>query len=139
MCQIVRTGQVDALGQPLGGQYVRDPGHTPIDVMFKLFPWEWMLQDDFGPSAAENMLMLDRTIWLEPIWKMLWSSKRILPILWEVFSGRPEAEFLLEAYFEGEEPEGFRASAVRKPLHGREGSNVTILTDYAVPHILTGL
>src|ERR1700743_89620 len=60
---------------------------------------------------------------------MLWSSKGILPVLWEVFKDRPEAEFLLEAYFEGDEPAGFRAGAVRKPLHGREGANVTIFID----------
>lgn len=129
MCEIVRTGDVDDNGQPIGDQYFSDPDHTPIDVIFKLFPWEWMLQDEFGPSAAENALLRDGTVWLEPIWKLLWSNKGILPVLWDLFKDRPEAEFLLEAYFEGEEPEGFRGSAVRKPLHGREGANVTILVN----------
>ena len=130
MCEIVRTGPVDDRDRPVGEQYFSDPDHAPIDVIFKLYPWEWMLRDEFGRSAVENMLLPDGTIWLEPLWKMLWSSKGILPVLWEVFKDRPaEAELLLEAYFEGEEPDGFRAGAVRKPLHGREGSNVTILID----------
>ncbi|MCL2584539.1 MAG: glutathionylspermidine synthase family protein [Streptosporangiales bacterium] len=128
MCEIVRTGDVDEDDQPVGDQYFSDPDHTPIDVIFKLFPWEWMLQDEFGPSAAGNALLRDGTVWLEPIWKLLWSNKGILPVLWDLFKDRPEAEFLLEAYFEGEEPEGFRG-AVRKPLHGREGANVTILVN----------
>ena len=41
-----------------------------------------------------------QTLWIEPIWKMMWSNKGILPVLWRLFPDHPN---LLPAYFEGEE------------------------------------
>jgi glutathionylspermidine synthase len=58
--------------------------------------------------------------WIEPIWKLILSSKGILPVLWELNPGHPN---LLEAYFDG--PRGMK-EFVRKPLLSREGANVTV-------------
>jgi glutathionylspermidine synthase len=58
--------------------------------------------------------------WIEPIWKMLWSNKALLAILWELF---PDHEFLLPAFLDG--PRDLQ-SYVRKPLLGREGANITV-------------
>lgn len=85
-----------------------------IRNLFKLYPWEGLLEDDFGPLIARVPTLR----WIEPAWRMVLSTKGILPILWELF---PEHPNLLPA---SREP--LAGGWVRKPLHGREGSNVTI-------------
>ena len=65
-----------------------------------------------------------QTLWIEPIWKMLWSNKGILPVLWRLFPDHPN---LLPAFFEGEEHN--LTSYVRKPLLAREGANSLIVID----------
>jgi glutathionylspermidine synthase len=129
MCQIFRAGSANEHDHPVGDQYFSDPDHEPIEVLFKLYPWEWIFQTEFGPSAVENMLMLDGTVWLEPIWKALWSNKGILAVLWDLFKDTDDAGLLLEAYFEGEEPPGFRDNCARKPLHGREGGSLQLIVN----------
>lgn len=94
-----------------------DQQSQPIHTIFKLYPWEWMVQERFGPFALETY---DKTNWIEPIWKMLLSNKAILAVLWELFPDHPN---LLPA-FQGS-PQGL-TEFVKKPLLGREGSNVTI-------------
>ncbi len=91
-----------------------------ITDLFKLYPWEWMLADEFGPALRQDMMRL-----IEPPWKMALSNKGLLAILWEMFPGH---RLLLPAYFENDP----RAAAlpgpyVRKPLLGREGSNIEIV------------
>src|SRR5216683_919005 len=44
----------------------------PIFSIFKLYPWEAMLQEEFGPQAIATY---QSTRWIEPIWKMLLSNK----------------------------------------------------------------
>ena len=85
----------------------------PIATLFKLYPWEGLATDPLWP-----VLPALPTRWLEPAWKMILSNKAILPILWELFPGHPN---LLPA---GRAPIG--DAWVKKPLLGREGSNVTI-------------
>jgi glutathionylspermidine synthase len=91
------------------------PDDRLLTTVFKLYPWEWMVQEEFG----KHLVMAD-TVWLEPPWKMLLSNKGILPVLWELYPNHP---YLLAASFE-------RPSAgadwVRKPLFGREGANITL-------------
>ncbi len=89
-----------------------------MDAIFKLYPWEWLILEDFGRNALEARA---RTIWMEPIWKMLWSNKGLLPILWELFPGHPN---LLECYFDT--PRHLKSYA-RKPLLSREGANVQLV------------
>jgi glutathionylspermidine synthase len=91
------------------------PGDQPLGAVFKLYPWEWMVREDFGKHLGQ-----ERTVWIEPPWKMLLSNKGILPVLWELYPHHPN---LLEARFDSA---GEMASWVRKPLLGREGANVTL-------------
>jgi len=91
------------------------PDDLPLGAVFKLYPWEWMVREDFGAHLGK-----DRTMWIEPPWKMLLSNKGILPVLWELY---PEHPNLLEARFE--DP-GEMTDWVRKPLLGREGANITL-------------
>jgi glutathionylspermidine synthase len=104
-----------------GGSFV-DRAGAPIRLLFKLYPWEWMLRDGFGPAIAGS-----GTAFIEPAWKMVLSNKGILPLLWERHPGHPN---LLEAYFEDDPRKAaLGRTFVRKPLLGREGANVTIVVD----------
>jgi len=91
------------------------PDERPLGAVFKLYPWEWMMRDEFG-----RFLAVAPTLWIEPAWKMLLSNKGILPVLWEMYPGHPN---LLEARFDGP---GTMTRWVRKPLLGREGANITM-------------
>jgi glutathionylspermidine synthase len=90
-----------------------------IETLFKLYPWEWVLQDRFGQFALETYTSIQ---WIEPIWKMILSNKAILPLLWEMYPDHPN---LLPAFMEG--PREMK-SYVKKPFLGREGANVSIVT-----------
>ena len=94
-----------------------DLGKQPMRTIFKLYPWETLLRDEFGSHALHSMQQMQ---WIEPIWKMLWSNKALLAILWELF---PDHELLLPAFLDG--PRDL-LSYVRKPLLGREGANITV-------------
>jgi glutathionylspermidine synthase len=85
-----------------------------IRFLFKLYPWEWMMQEAFGEK-----LLLDVIRLMEPPWKLILSSKGILPILWEMAPGHPH---LLPAYFD---PGRIKGPFVEKPLFSREGFNIT--------------
>ncbi len=89
--------------------------------LFKLYPWEAMLVEEFGSHALETYRDL---VWIEPIWKMLLSNKGILPILWQLYPNHP---LLLPAYFEDHGDRGELSSYIRKPLHSREGANLSIV------------
>jgi glutathionylspermidine synthase len=97
-----------------GARFV-GPDDQPLTTVFKLYPWEWMVREEFGKYLA----MAD-TVWLEPPWKMLLSNKGILPVLWELYPSHP---YLLAASFE-RPSDG--SEWVRKPLLGREGGNITL-------------
>jgi glutathionylspermidine synthase len=90
----------------------------PIDVLFHLYPWEWLVNEEFGRHVGD---CYDQMQWIEPVWKMLWSNKALLAVLWQLFPDHPN---LLPAHFE---PHG--TSYVRKPLLGREGANLTVVRD----------
>ncbi len=107
--------RVDQVGyEPLRNELVDLQGRA-IAAMFKLYPWEGLVVDTF---AAE--LPRIPTVWIEPAWKMILSNKAILPILWELFPGHPN---LLPA---SREAGAVGETWVKKPLLGREGSNVTV-------------
>jgi glutathionylspermidine synthase len=94
-----------------------DLDRMPIESLFKLYPWEWLLKEQFGTQALRTM---SRMNWLEPIWKMMWSNKALLAILWEL---NPNHELLLPAYQDG--PHDL-SDYVKKPLFGREGAGITV-------------
>jgi len=94
-----------------------DLSNRPIRSIFKLYPWEWLLRDEYANRLLSTYPL---TQWIEPIWKMLLSNKGILPILWEMFPGHPN---LLECHFSP--PKSFD-EFVKKPLLSREGANLTV-------------
>jgi glutathionylspermidine synthase len=97
------------------GKRFTDLEERPIAVLFKLYPWEWLVREDFGAHLAERAVLV-----VEPAWKMLLTSKAILPVLWEMFPDHPN---LLAASFE---PGRFATDFVKKPIYSREGANVSI-------------
>ena len=60
-----------------------------LDVVFKLYPWEWLLEDEFGPAVLADSARPGGTTWVEPVYKMLWSTKALLPVLWQLFGADP--------------------------------------------------
>jgi glutathionylspermidine synthase len=119
-----------------------------METLFKLYPWEWLLSEPFAqqalstlpPAAAlkewgprKDRRFWGSMLWIEPIWKMLWSNIALLAILWEL---NPGHELLLPAYLDG--PRELK-SYVRKPLFGREGSGIAMVRDgVAVEGVLDG-
>lgn len=112
---------VDAIGKDQRGQFV-DLENRPIELLFKLYPWEWMMHETFGASLPGAS-----TQFVEPPWKSILSNKGILPLLWEMFPNHPN---LLPAYFEGDEKAAMLGNSyARKPLYSREGANIDLLTE----------
>ena len=94
------------------------PEGGPIDGIFKLYPWEWLFNEEFGQYLpVSNNLEMN---WVEPAWKAILSNKMILVILHELF---PDSPYILPARFNRQ----LSGSYVRKPVFSREGANVTIV------------
>jgi glutathionylspermidine synthase len=106
-----------------------------IDVIFKLYPWEHLVHEEFGLAALYDMETIGYrdsfgnykggTIWIEPPYKMLWSNKAIMVILWQLFKDDPRGKYLIPTYFEGDEP-STEVGWARKPLLSREGADITL-------------
>ena len=110
---------IDQIGITASKSFV-DHADDPITMLFKLYPWEWMLADEFGKALPDC-----KTRFVEPPWKLLLSNKGILPVLWDMAEGHPN---LLPSYF-ADDP---RRAALgdhyaMKPLYSREGANVTLI------------
>jgi glutathionylspermidine synthase len=90
-----------------------------ISTLFKLYPWEWIMGEEF----ARHLVTSD-VHFLEPPWKAVLANKGMLPFLWDMFEGHPN---LLPSYFE-DDPRAADLSPdfVRKPLLSRQGWNVEI-------------
>ncbi|MEU4893543.1 glutathionylspermidine synthase family protein [Streptomyces sp. NPDC044780] len=109
----------------LSGRFV-DKRFRFIRSCFKLYPWEWLVTDRFGPhvlDTLDNGGGTGSTLWIEPAWKMLLSNKALLAVLWELFPGHPH---LLPAYLDGPRELARTTGYVAKPLLGREGAGVTV-------------
>ncbi|MFD6608967.1 glutathionylspermidine synthase family protein [Micromonospora chalcea] len=101
------------------GRRFVDADDRPITTCFKLYPWEWMLAEPYGRPALDPGTP---TTWIEPAWKLLLSNKALLAVLWELYPGH---DYLLPAYLDS--PRGM-TEYVAKPLLGREGGSVRIVT-----------
>lgn len=97
-----------------------DGDDAVIRTLFKLYPLEFMMEEDFGPHLAGSGMQL-----LEPPWKAILSNKGVLPLLWERHRGHPN---LLEAHFDPTPAAALRPGFVRKPLFSREGANIEVAT-----------
>ena len=90
-----------------------------IRTLYKLYPWEWLVTEPFGTNLARNAT---RTTWIEPVWKMIWSNKAILPLLWDLYPRHPNLLWCRTG-------SPASSSYVRKPMLAREGGNVMVVRD----------
>lgn len=120
--------ELEDIGLTTAGQFA-DAEDRVIRSLFKLYPWEDMLRDEFGAYLATAECRF-----LEPPWKALLSNKGILPVLWEMFEGHPN---LLPAFFAEDvaagapivarSEEALEQGHVAKPIFSRQGSTVEIV------------
>jgi glutathionylspermidine synthase len=108
---------INDIGWDHGNRNFVDLENRVMRNIFKLYPYEWMLKEDYGPNLMEDIA---EAIWVEPSWKMLLSNKAILPVLWQLFPDHPN---LLPTYFSADQLKDF----VKKPLLSREGANISII------------
>lgn len=108
---------IDRIGFEARDRVFVDEEGRPMAALFKLYPLEWLLADEFGA----HLLAGHGPRLYEPPWKLLLSSKGLLPLLWELYPGHDN---LLPAYADG--PRDLH-SYVEKPLFSREGANVRII------------
>ena len=104
---------IDSIGWD-GKRFV-DEENAPIRALFKLYPWEWLVQEDFAAHIADSGMQI-----FEPAWKMVLSNKAVLSLLWSMFKDHPN---LLPSAFH---PGDINGPIVEKPLLGREGANVSL-------------
>lgn len=121
------------------GQFL-DSDDRVIGTLFKLYPWEDLLRDDYASRIAGSGCMF-----LEPAWKAVVSNKGILPVLWQMFEGHPNllpaffADDVAAALVEGGRPDkavadsfsraadALRRGHVVKPIFSREGASLSIV------------
>jgi len=90
------------------------------ELWFKLLPWENIaLEEPDLAMLLTQIVQRQKAIIFNPAYTLMFQSKGILPILWELF---PDHPLLLEASFE---PLGKKQ--VAKPVFGREGESIRIL------------
>ncbi|WP_372769127.1 glutathionylspermidine synthase family protein [Pseudoalteromonas sp.] len=107
---------IEEIGVDNKGQLL-DPEDTPINHLFKLYPWEDLFKDEFAKH-----IITTHTRFIEPEWKAILSNKALLPLLWQMFPNHPN---LLPAYFANNVGGGLDNGYVQKPIFGREGANIT--------------
>jgi glutathionylspermidine synthase len=106
---------IDEVGYNFDESRFVDLENDEIKLMFKLYPWEWVISEAFADQLLGSSLTL-----LEPAWKMILSNKAILPLLWEMYPGHKN---LLPSYFEM-----YQTSVpyVQKPFFSREGEGIVV-------------
>lgn len=92
-----------------------DGQSRPLGTCYKLYPWEDMLDEAFGPHIESSGVR-----WIEPLWRAALSTKALLAALWTCYPGHPN---LLPAYLDS--PRDLR-EWVAKPLFGREGAGIEV-------------
>jgi glutathionylspermidine synthase len=98
-----------------------DGTYTRFDFWFKLVPWEYIAWDEPQlTTILTNLVCSGKTIVLNPAYVILFQSKAILKVLWDLFPNHP----LLLAC---EDEPLVDKKSVEKVLFGREGANVRII------------
>ncbi len=98
-----------------------------FEFLFKLLPWEIISVEEPELALIMNKMIANKnTIFLNPAYTLLFQSKRILKILWDLFPNHP---LLLESSYEPLRGK----KQVKKVTFGREGANVEILDANGTP------
>jgi len=95
------------------------------ELWFKLIPWEDIaLEESDLAMLLTNIIKNQKAIIFNPAYTLLFQSKGLLKILWDLYPNHP---LLLESSFEPLQGQ----KQVEKPVFGREGANVSILDEDA--------
>jgi len=100
---------------------IYDANGVDYEYFFKLYPWEDIAIDE--PELATtltNIMQNQKAIILNPAYTLLFQSKGIMKILYELF---PSSPYLLKT--SSKPLQGIKQ--VEKPLFGREGANIKII------------
>ena len=88
-----------------------------IEYMFKLYPYEWMFNEEFGKHLGTSNIQL-----FEPLWKSIMSNKYILKTISDLFPNSPYVlkcnDFPLNT-----------GDYCKKPIYSREGANIELVKD----------
>lgn len=135
---------LEKIGVTADGQFI-DAEDRVIGTLFKLYPWEDLLAEDYAGHIAGSGCMF-----LEPAWKSVLSNKGLLAVLWQMFEGHPNllpaffADDVAEALVDGGRPArkvadsfgraagALRAGHVVKPIFSREGASLAIVENGTV-------
>ena len=95
------------------------------ELWFKLIPWEDIaLEESDLAMLLTNIIKNQKAIIFNPAYTLLFQSKGLLKILWDLY---PDHPLLLKTSFEPLADQ----KQVMKPIFGREGGNVSILDEDA--------
>ena len=93
------------------------------ELWFKLIPWEDIaLEESDLAMILKNIIVNQKAILFNPAYTLLFQSKGLLKILWDLYPNHP---LLLESSFEPLEGQ----KQVKKPVFGREGGSISILDE----------
>lgn len=96
-----------------------------FEFWFKFIPWEDIAIDEPELALIINDIMANhKAIFLNPAYTLLFQSKRMLKILWDLYPNHP---LLLETSYEK-----LNTKQVKKHAFGREGANISILDSRGV-------
>lgn len=99
-----------------------DGSFKKYDFWFKLIPWEYIGWDE--PELVQILTQISKNqkaVILNPAYTLLFQSKAILKVLWELYPNHP---LLLETRSQSI----LGKTCVEKVLFGREGANVRIVS-----------
>jgi glutathionylspermidine synthase len=96
-------------------KYFLDMDEENIALLFKLYPYEQMAQDEFGSEVISSNTKL-----IEPLWKFAMQSKALMVYAYRLF---PSCRYLIPTYFKNPYYKDF----VEKPIFSREGANIKIV------------
>ncbi|MFK5937839.1 MAG: glutathionylspermidine synthase family protein [Sulfurimonas sp.] len=100
---------------------IYDADGNSYEYWFKLYPWEDIAHDE--PELATiltNIIQNQKAIILNPAYTLLFQSKGMLKILYDLF---PDSPYLLKTSFEPLN----NTKQVEKSVFGREGANTAII------------
>ncbi|WGH75519.1 glutathionylspermidine synthase family protein [Tenacibaculum tangerinum] len=93
--------------------------YEPVDVFFKMFPWDWIYNEE--PDLLNDLSYLiknNKVMVVNPPYTSLWQNKQFLTFITDYFPN----EVIAKTYNNHPNTESW----VEKPILGRIGENITI-------------
>ncbi len=101
--------------------YELRPGEfQPVDVWFKIIPWDWMFNEEPGLAKILSKIIEQKNcVVLNPPYTTIWQNKKFFAYIQEHFPNSVFAETFLSP--------ASMSSYVEKPIYGRIGENIKIV------------